>query len=48
MEQYNEKIGCDVRNCRYNAEGKNCTLDHIHVGCACGETCTCCDSYQEK
>lgn len=49
MEQNtNIGVGCDVEECRFNVQGTNCSLNKIHVGCACGETCTCCDSFVKK
>ncbi|MDE7076712.1 MAG: DUF1540 domain-containing protein [Clostridia bacterium] len=49
MESINFGIACDVSNCKYNHNGCNCTLDKIHVGCACeGEHCTCCESFSDK
>ena len=46
--EHNQSIACSVENCRHNNDGKNCCLMNIHVGCSCGEKCTCCDSYEEK
>lgn len=49
MNDINTAIGCDVNSCKFNVEGRNCSLSHIHVGCSCNEkSCTCCDSFQEK
>ncbi len=49
MERINHSIGCNVQQCRYNADGKNCTLSEIHVGnCCTADHCTCCDSYEKK
>ncbi len=49
METINFGIACDVSKCKYNHNGCNCTLDKIHVGCACdGDHCTCCQSYSDK
>ncbi|MBE7091117.1 MAG: DUF1540 domain-containing protein [Clostridiales bacterium] len=45
---HTQAILCSVKGCRHNANGKSCALKDIHVGCACGESCTCCDSYEEK
>lgn len=44
----NKGVGCEVEECRYNVEGKDCMLDKIHVGCGCGTSCTCCDSYEKR
>ena len=49
--EVNKSIGCGVTECKYNREGKHCTLAKIHVGNTCdcdAETCTCCDSYERK
>ena len=35
-----QQIFCDVNNCRFNCEGKNCTLDSIQVGCCCHDEAT--------
>lgn len=49
MEHVNSAIGCGVESCKFNLEGKNCSLSHIHVGCGCSsEQCTCCDSFEKK
>ncbi len=49
MEQNtNSGVGCEVEECRYNLHGISCTLDKIHVGCGCGASCTCCDSYSKR
>ena len=47
----NKGVGCNGTGCRYNYDGKNCTLSTIHVGNTCdcdAEQCTCCDSYEKK
>lgn len=44
----NKGVGCAVQECKFNVRGTNCSLDKIHVGCACGEQCTCCDSFVQK
>ena len=46
--EHNQAITCSVSQCRHNEDGKSCCLKGIHVGCSCGETCTCCDNYEEK
>jgi len=33
----NQHIYCDVNSCRFNCEGKACSLDSIQVG-TCGHT----------
>ena len=49
MQNVNSCIGCNVSDCKFNVEGKNCSLSHIHVGCGCSaEQCTCCDSFENK
>ncbi len=49
MQNINTCIGCDVNDCKFNVEGKNCSLSHIHVGCGCNsEQDTCCDSFEKK
>lgn len=45
MENYNHGVLCDVRKCRHNHSGKNCTLSTVKVTCDC-EDCTCCDSFE--
>lgn len=47
MNNVNSCIGCNVNECKFNVEGKNCSLPHIHVGCG-EEQCTCCDSFEQK
>ena len=32
MNKINNAIGCEVTECMYNCDGKNCTLDKITVG----------------
>ncbi len=32
MMNANQQIYCDVNNCRFNCEGKACTLESIQVG----------------
>lgn len=46
----NSSIKCDVRNCKHNAEGCNCELQTIKVGCCdpCGGRNTCCESFVEN
>ena len=42
-------IRCDVTKCRHNADGANCGLSSIKVGCGCSnEQCTCCEDYAER
>ena len=42
-------IRCDVTKCRHNADGANCALSSIKVGCCCNsEQCTCCEDYAER
>ena len=49
MEDVNFCIGCEVNKCKFNVEGKNCSLSRIHVGCGrSNEQCTCCDSFEER
>ena len=48
MNKVNQSIGCEVSECMFNCEGKNCTLDKIVVGNTCdcdAESCTCCENY---
>lgn len=47
MDSVNKCIGCDVAHCKFNAMGRNCSLDKIKVteGCAQG---TCCGSFESK
>ena len=35
MNKVNQSIGCEVSECMFNCEGKNCTLDKIVVGNTC-------------
>lgn len=44
----NKGVGCEVCECKFNVAGTNCSLDKIHVGCARGDNCTCCDSFAKK
>lgn len=37
----NPHIYCDVNNCRFNHEGKACTLDTIQVGTRCHDKAKC-------
>ncbi len=51
MEKVNHAIGCEVFDCMYNCNGKNCTLEHIVVGNTCdceAEKCTCCENFKRK
>lgn len=51
MNKINQAIGCEVSDCMYNCDGKNCTLDRIMVGNTCdcdAEKCTCCENYRCK
>ena len=51
MDRCNHSIGCEVTECMYNCDGKNCTLDKITVGndCNCdAESCTCCENYRSR
>ena len=49
MEKVNRAICCEVSECVFNSEGKNCTLDRIVVGCGCNEeNCTCCENYKSR
>jgi hypothetical protein len=51
QEKINSSIGCGVNECKFNVNGCNCSLSHIHVGNAHDAQpshCTCCDSYEEK
>ncbi len=47
MESFNHGIVCDVKKCKHNYSGKNCTLSTVKVTCDC-EDCTCCDSYEQS
>ena len=47
----NQSIGCEVSDCMFNCDGKNCTLDKIVVGNTCdcdAEKCTCCENYKSR
>jgi len=44
----NKGVGCEVNDCKFNIAGTNCSLDKIHVGCSCGDKCTCCDSFTKR
>lgn len=47
-ERMNASIGCNVKECRFNVLGANCSLEHIHIGGCCSEKhCTCCDNYEK-
>lgn len=48
MDNYNRDIACNVNSCRHNYGGCNCKLTKITVGCTCGDSCTCCESYDEN
>lgn len=51
MNQINQSIGCEVSECMFNCDGKNCTLDKIVVGNTCdcdAESCTCCENYRRR
>lgn len=51
MDRINHAIGCEVSDCMFNCEGKNCTLDRIMVGNTCdcsADKCTCCENFQKK
>ena len=51
MKKINQAIGCEVSDCMFNCEGKNCTLDKIVVGNTCdceADKCTCCENYRSK
>ena len=46
-------VCCDVKQCRHNMDGCNCSLDKIKVTCdctcdTCEPECTCCGSYEER
>ena len=43
-ESINHGVACDVRNCKYNSEGVNCTLNKIQVGCG-NKQCPCGESF---
>ena len=47
MDNVNKGVACEVKNCKYNEGGVNCTLNKIQIGCG-NEQCTCCESYAEK
>ena len=47
----NQSIGCEVSDCMFNCDGKNCTLDKIVVGNTCdcdAEKCTCYENYKSR
>lgn len=48
MDNFNRDIACNVSTCKHNYHGCNCKLDKITVGCTCGDTCTCCESFDEN
>ena len=51
MNKINNAIGCEVTECIFNCDGKNCTPDKITVGndCNCdAESCTCCENYKSR
>lgn len=46
MQDFNQKITCNVCDCCYNENGAKCKKDAICV--SCGEHgCTCCASYRK-
>ena len=47
MENINKGVKCEVKNCKFNEGGMNCTHNKIQEGCG-DEQCTCCESYVEK
>ncbi len=48
-ENINTAIGCNVQECKFNCDGRNCTLQKILVGESCAEgQCTCCESFQSR
>ncbi len=47
MDNVNKGVSCEVKNCKYNEGGMNCTLNKIQIGCG-NEQCTCCESFAEK
>ena len=44
----NRFIKCDVRNCKHNLNGCNCSLDKVSITCGCGESCTRCNDYSDQ
>ena len=53
MKKNNQKIRCDVDNCKHNdCHEKMCQLREVKVGCGCKKTnCkedTVCDSFEGK
>lgn len=40
----NDCIKCDVHSCKYNCNGKNCSLNQVKITTDCTD-CTCCDNY---
>ncbi len=44
----NGAVRCDVKNCKHNESGCNCSLDCISVTCGCGENRTCCGDFSER
>ena len=47
MNENNHSILCDVRLCRHNVDGCNCSLDAVKITTDCTD-CTCCDSFNAK
>ena len=51
MDRCNHSIGCEVTECMFNCEGRNCSLDKITVGNTCdceADKCTCCENLKRK
>ena len=49
----NQQIYCDVNNCRFNREGKACSLESIQVGTCCHDKAKCqedsmCCSFRQR
>lgn len=45
MDAFNNGIVCDVKKCKHNYLGTNCTLKTVKVTNDC-DSCTCCGSYE--
>jgi len=47
MNSINKCINCNVENCKYNAMGRNCSLNKINITESCAQG-TCCGSFENK
>jgi hypothetical protein len=47
MDSVNKCINCDVVDCKFNAMGRNCSLNKIKVTGECSDG-TCCGSFENK